>query len=198
MAEEQIREEIAQLIEHRRELSVTMNWQESVKYDEKTLREELTCTCTKCILRLLEAQAKATWEARQKEVDEAGKVVATDIGQMLCVLAGNLMLENKEAGSLLARQLQPMMDYLKIKYIPDLPRLTTVETIINQQVAKAEQRGIREGWEAIFNWGNESCPHQFHFNTRQLCPACWDELRDKVYGKPRSKIRSVSVTNLKR
>lgn len=66
--------------------------------------------------------------------------VATDIGQRLCVLAGNMMVAgDKEGGHLLACQLQPIMDYLKTHYIPDLPRMETVETILDQRMKRAKQ-----------------------------------------------------------
>jgi hypothetical protein len=85
------------------------------------------------------------WE----QLDEAKKLVATDIGETLCVLAGNLMMEDEKAGSLFAHQLQPIIDYIKTKYLPDLPRLATVKTIVSQQVDEAEQRGIRKIIERI-------------------------------------------------
>jgi hypothetical protein len=48
--------------------------------------------------------------------------VAEDIGGLICCLAGNLMLEDKEAGTLLANQLQPLVDTIKARYLPHLPR----------------------------------------------------------------------------
>jgi hypothetical protein len=52
----------------------------------------------------------------------ARKRVARDLGETLCCLAGNLMLEDRPAGTLLAQQLQPVVDYIKTRYLPELPR----------------------------------------------------------------------------
>ena len=65
------------------------------------------CEATKEILVLIE-QAKAK--------------VAEDIGGLICCLAGNLMLEDRKAGDLLASQLQPLVDTIKLRYLPHLPR----------------------------------------------------------------------------
>jgi len=70
-------------------------------------KEEIAC--------FLQAQRDDTYEKTRQET-------AQDIGETLCVLAGNLMMENKEAGTLLATQLQPVIDYIKAKYLPHLPR----------------------------------------------------------------------------
>lgn len=45
---------------------------------------------------------------------------------------------------------------------------------------------IQQAREEIFEWGNEPCPHQFYAITKQQCRACWDELRNKVFGNPSS------------
>lgn len=82
-------------------------------------------------------------------IEQAMKDVANDIGQMLCVLAGNLMIENREAGYLLAHQLQPIMDYIKTKYLPEEPRNETVESILNRQRQEAKIEGLKEMADGI-------------------------------------------------
>jgi len=142
------------------------NWQETVMSPSEVFNlVGYGIKSVKGQRKVLEAQAKATWEARQPEVDETRKAVATDIGQMLCILAGNLMMEDKEAGSLLATQLQPIMDYLKTKYIPDLPRMATVETIINKQVDEVVEWVNGNSHEQIPNMYGEI---KFHSNGISL------------------------------
>ena len=84
---------------------------------------------------------------REEGRQQARVETARDIGEMLCCLAGNLMLEHKEEGLLLAEQLQPLMDWLKGRYVPDLPTKETVKEIINKQ----RQETAREIFEEIEN-----------------------------------------------
>jgi len=55
---------------------------------------------------------------RLKDLEQAKAEVAEDIGGLICCLAGNLMMEDKEAGTLLAQQLQPLIDTIKLRYLP--------------------------------------------------------------------------------
>lgn len=60
-------------------------------------------------------------------IEKARQEIAEDIGGLLCCLAGNLMMEDKEAGTLLAQQLQPLIDTIKARYLPHLPRKSLKE-----------------------------------------------------------------------
>lgn len=41
--------------------------------------------------------------------------------------------------------------------------------------------GKSEAYQDLFNWANESCPHQFYSVTKHRCKTCWNELRKRVY-----------------
>jgi len=56
--------------------------------------------------------------------------------------------------------------------------------LTSEEAFEAQARFTAEKlWEGLFEWANQACPHQFYANTKQQCPACWDELRDSIYGK---------------
>jgi len=69
--------------------------------------------------------------------------------------------------------LSPDASYMYDAALPELEAQAEITGDI------AEKAGMRK----MFDWGNETCPHQFYANTKQQCRACWDELRDKVYGQ---------------
>ena len=88
-------------------------------------------------------------EGYQEGEKVGGKKTAKDIGETLCVLAGNLMLEDKEAGSLLAQQLQAVIDYIKTKYLPELPKMQECQGIADE----LRQDGIRKVVEQLMEEG---------------------------------------------
>ena len=69
-------------------------WEDTVLKLEST-NESLRIHMTK----MLEQQAKATWEAASREIGEA-----------LCILVGNLMLKDMEKGKELGEQMRPLME----------------------------------------------------------------------------------------
>jgi len=60
-------------------------------------------------------------------VQQAKENVAEDIGSLACCLIGNLMLEDMEAGDLLGSQLEPLINTIKLRYLPHLPRKELVK-----------------------------------------------------------------------
>ena len=77
-------------------------------------------------------------------IQQAKAEVAEDIGGLVCCLAGNLMLEDKEAGALLAKQLQPLVDTIKLRYLPNLPRKEDCPELVNKQVERARAEVARQ------------------------------------------------------
>jgi len=97
------------------------------------------------------AQAQLDADAAYYEplIQQAKAEVAEDIGGLVCCLAGNLMLEDKEAGALLAKQLQPLVDTIKLRYLPNLPRKEDCPELVNKQVERAKAEVARELIEEI-------------------------------------------------